>query len=77
MFALLLACTSVEDEPRPSRRETVDSVLDSVADTSPPTVCSGAAQVADTPLSPNIDGLAERWDQNKELLRILFIGSPT
>ena len=69
---LLLACTPT-DETRPTPRERDTAVVD----TAPPIACSGAPQVADTPLSPTLDGLAERWDENKELLRILFIGSPT
>lgn len=51
-----------------------DGTIDSVAPEAK--TCHGAAQTIE-PLSNDIDELSTRWDRNSELLRILFIGSPT
>ena len=39
-------------------------------------ICHGDALTADVPLSDDLDGLRDRWDVNKELVRILFVGEP-
>jgi hypothetical protein len=49
-------------------------------DSTPPqnegTVCHGDALAENVPLDDDLDGLRQRWDMNKELLRILFVGEP-
>jgi len=39
-------------------------------------VCHGDALLDDVPLSDDLAQLRTRWDLNKELLRILFVGEP-
>lgn len=39
-------------------------------------VCHGDALTDNVPLSEDLDALRSRWDVNKELLRILFVGEP-
>jgi len=70
MLPWLLACA-------PAPQDSSPGAVDSVSDSAPATVCHGAAQDAEVPIQASLDGLAERWDANRELLRILFIGSPT
>ena len=38
--------------------------------------CRGDALVADLPYSSDLDAFAARWNENSELLRILFVGEP-
>ena len=39
-------------------------------------LCHGDALLDDVPLNDDLDELRTRWDLNKELLRILFVGEP-
>jgi hypothetical protein len=39
-------------------------------------VCHGDALSDDVAIDDDIDNLRQRWDANKELLRILFVGEP-
>ena len=39
-------------------------------------ICHGDALEDGVALSDDIDMLRQRWDTNKELLRILFVGEP-
>jgi hypothetical protein len=39
-------------------------------------ICHGDALADNIPLSDDLDALRSRWDVNKELLRILFVGEP-
>jgi hypothetical protein len=41
-----------------------------------PHVCRGDGLVDDVGVSDDLEALAARWDENKELVRVLFIGEP-
>ena len=42
-----------------------------------PPVCVGDELLDDVPLSTDLFAFGERWDENRELLRVLFVGGPT
>jgi hypothetical protein len=65
---------------RPSNDDDDAADDDDDDDSTPPqnegTVCHGDALAENVPLDDDLDSLRQRWDMNKELLRILFVGEP-
>ena len=79
--AVLMACTpklsgDTAADQEPGAVEDSGGVADSGSG-DPGVTCRGDALEEEVPYSADLAALTERWNTNEELLRGLFIGSPT
>ena len=74
LTAGLLACTP-ELSKDPAGGDT--ATLADSGSGEPGVTCRGDALTEEVPYSADLSALTARWNTNKELLRGLFIGSPT
>ncbi len=71
LWGTLAACAPTDGGPEVAADDDDDSTP-----AEDPNACHGDALVDSVPISDDLDAMAQRFDENEDLLRIMFLGEP-